>query len=163
VGVLLGVAVGVLVGISVPVGVGEYVGVSVATSVGVSDGVVVAVADEVGVEVFTGTLVAVAVAVGVSVASGPAPQVPKLPFCRLKSVVLTTRSPLKSALGSQLFKPGCEPKDARRMPKSEVFTQLSLLASPGRRVPISIMLLASLVSCALPLFASISAPLSHQL
>src|SRR5690349_482555 len=74
--------------------------------------------------------------------TGPAPPVPKLDFSRLKSVALTTQSPVKSA---RLSYPDCGtgqpdlPNVFFKMAKSVALTTLSLLASPALWRPISVL------------------------
>src|SRR6266540_1245479 len=66
-----------------------------------------------------------------------APLCPKLRLSGLKSNTFTTQSPLKSVRLSYVGFPHEEPKDTFSMLKSLTLTQLSLLASPVRIMPIS--------------------------
>jgi hypothetical protein len=161
--VAIAVLVAVFVGTSVPVGTGVLVEVPVGTTVleGVSDGVPVGVSLTTGVRVLAGVGVSVAVcvlvgvtvrvdvcalvrvAVGVDVGVGiswpgiSAPHKPKFPFSKLKSTMSITWSVLKSGLSSQFGDVGVLPKATFNRLKSKISTQLSPLASPAARVPIS--------------------------
>ena len=81
---------------------------------------------------------------------GPAPHCPNVPLNRLKSLALTTLSPVKSARASYPGSPTALPKLFLSMLKSDALVQLSLLASPCRSSPIS--------CCVVPLEGRVTLP-----
>src|SRR5436190_11526948 len=87
-------------------------------------------------------------------AMGGAPPMPKLPLCRLKSLTLTTWSPVMSARLSYWASPIILPKVFFKMLKSVALTTLLLSQSPALCRPISCWVVGAPVSVTLPEVAS---------